>query len=121
MSDSIRAIAAGAAGALAPIETPRLANPSPLGHAGTRALAGEGIGHAGGPGFTDVLKDALTEARGNERTAEDMAQRFAAGDPGVGIHEAMIASEKASISLRFAVTLKNRVLEAYRELMNTSV
>ena len=114
MADAIRAIAAGA---LAPIEAPRLAPTPGL----THAVGHEASGRANGPGFSDVLKDALTEARGNERVAEDMAGRFAAGDPGVGIHEAMIASEKASISLRFAVTLKNRVLEAYRELMNTSV
>ena len=31
----------------------------------------------------------------------------------------MIAAEKANITVRYAVTLKNRVLEAYRDLMNT--
>jgi flagellar hook-basal body complex protein FliE len=50
-----------------------------------------------------------------------MSTRFAAGDPAVGMHETMIAAEKASIGLRYAVTLKNKLLEAYRELMNTPV
>jgi flagellar hook-basal body complex protein FliE len=39
----------------------------------------------------------------------------------VGIHEVMIASEKASIELRYATTLKNKALEAYRDLMSTPV
>jgi flagellar hook-basal body complex protein FliE len=33
----------------------------------------------------------------------------------------VIASEKASIAVRYAVTLKNKALEAYHELMNTQV
>jgi len=33
----------------------------------------------------------------------------------------MISTEKANISLRYATTLKNKAIEAYRELMNTQV
>ena len=39
----------------------------------------------------------------------------------MGIHEVMIASEKANIEIRYATTLKNKAIEAYRELMNTQV
>jgi flagellar hook-basal body complex protein FliE len=74
---------------------------------------------ASGPDFAETLTGALGRASAAEKTADEAAQRFAAGDPQVGIHEVMIASEKASISVRYAVTLKNRVLEAYRDLMNT--
>ena len=71
--------------------------------------------------FGSALTDALTAASEGERAANQEAARFAEGDPTAGIHETMIAAEKASISLRYAVTLKNKVLEAYRELMNTPV
>ena len=64
---------------------------------------------------------ALSEARGLESTAADMSEKFANGDQTVGIHEVMIASEKANIALRFATTLKNKAVEAYKELMNTQV
>ncbi len=74
-----------------------------------------------GPGFAEVLGRALGEAGRSERGADDAAVRFASGDPEVGIHEVVIAAEKANIAVRFAVTLKNRVIEAYRELMNTQV
>lgn len=63
----------------------------------------------------------LTEARGLENQASTAQDRFAAGDPGMGIHEVMIATEKANIAVRYAATLKNKVLEAYRELMQTQV
>src|SRR5262249_22396963 len=69
--------------------------------------------------FGKTLSNALTDAGKAEKAADDAANRFAAGDPQMGIHEVMIAAEKANISVRYAVTLKNKLLEAYRELMNT--
>lgn len=70
-----------------------------------------------GGSFAKVLEDAHNA----ESTATQAAEKFAKGDPSVGIHEVMIASEKANIELRYATTLKNKALEAYRELMNTQV
>ena len=64
---------------------------------------------------------ALDDARAAESEASKAAEKFANGDASIGIHEVMIASEKANLSLRFATTLKNKALEAYRELMNTQV
>jgi flagellar hook-basal body complex protein FliE len=64
---------------------------------------------------------ALKDAHAAEHVATDSAERFAKGDPGMGIHEVVIASEKANIAVRYATTLKNKALEAYRELMNTQV
>ena len=69
--------------------------------------------------FGQALTGALSKAGSEERAADDAAQRFANGDPSMGIHEVMIAAEKASITTRYAVTLKNKALEAYKELMNT--
>ena len=64
---------------------------------------------------------ALQDARGLEDKASEAAQKFANGDPGMGIHEVVIAAEKANIAVRYATTLKNKAVEAYRELMNTQV
>jgi flagellar hook-basal body complex protein FliE len=70
-----------------------------------------------GPTFGSVL----TDARKLENDATDAAQKFANGDPGMGIHEVVIAAEKANLAVRYATTLKNKAVEAYRELMNTQV
>lgn len=67
------------------------------------------------------FSQALDEAHAAEHKATRAAEQFANGDPGMGIHEVVIASEKANISLRYATTLKNKALDAYRELMNTQV
>ncbi len=72
-----------------------------------------------GPG--GAFSKILTDAKDLDKDAVHQAERFAAHDPSVGIHEVVIASEKASIAVRYAVTLKNKALEAYHELMNTQV
>jgi flagellar hook-basal body complex protein FliE len=65
--------------------------------------------------------EALESARRTETDATKAAESFAKGDPSIGIHEVVIAAEKANIAVRYATTLKNKALEAYRELMNTQV
>jgi flagellar hook-basal body complex protein FliE len=84
------------------------------------ATAG-GQAASNGVDFSKVMSNALTEAGQAERSADQSAKQFAAGDPNVGIHEVMISAEKAQVMLRYTVTLKNRLLEAYKELMNTPV
>ncbi len=69
----------------------------------------------------EAFQNVLTEASSAEKNATSQAERFAKGDPTMGIHEVMIASEKANIEIRYATTLKNKAIEAYRELMNTQV
>ena len=64
---------------------------------------------------------ALLDARALDKDAVQKAEGFANHDPNIGIHEVVIASEKASIAVRYATTLKNKALEAYHELMNTQV
>jgi flagellar hook-basal body complex protein FliE len=88
-------------------------------------------GISGVPGIEKPARDkldlagsfgkALQEAHAAEHHATYAAEQFAKGDPGMGIHEVVIASEKANIAVRYATTLKNKALEAYRELMNTQV
>lgn len=70
-----------------------------------------------GESFATVLENAHAAEKASNRA--DV--QFANGDPSVGIHEVVIAAEKANISVRFMTTLKNKALEAYRELINTQV
>jgi flagellar hook-basal body complex protein FliE len=85
------------------------------------ASSGAATEETGGIDFASTLANAIGGAGDQERAATEVADRFAAGDPDVGIHEVMIEAEKASVSLRFATTVKNQALAAYRELMNTPV
>jgi flagellar hook-basal body complex protein FliE len=86
----------------------------------------EGIRHIATPergpgeGFSEqmirFLEEANTEIRGGEKAAET----FAAGTNN-NIHETMIAMERASIALNLVGSVRNRILEAYNEVMRMSV
>ncbi len=71
--------------------------------------------------FGSAFEHALHQARELEHSSTQASEQFANGDPSMGIHEVMIAAEKASLAVRYTTTLKNKALEAYRELMNTQV
>ena len=85
------------------------------------AQPGETTQAASADDLASSFGKALSDARELDHKATDAAEKFASGDPAMGIHEVMIATEKANIAVRYATTLKNKALEAYRELMNTQV
>lgn len=101
---------------------------APLPVAGTEAAreaksveTAEGSASIHGMDFGHAFADALGGVRDLETKATTASTQFANGDPAMGIHEVMIATEKANLALRYTTTLKNKALEAYRELMNTQV
>ncbi|MBP6634022.1 MAG: flagellar hook-basal body complex protein FliE [Kofleriaceae bacterium] len=106
---------------IAPTDLGLAAAEGALGVERARAAPTASAAGPGQPGFADTLVDAIDQARALEGASTDASVRFAAGDPEIGIHEVVLASEKAGIALRYATTLKNKVVEAYRELMATQV
>ena len=50
--------------------------------------------------LADSFANALKDAHAAEHTATNAAEQFARGDSGMGIHEVMIATEKANLSVR---------------------
>ena len=74
-----------------------------------------------GVDFATELGRAVGQAGSAERASEDAATKFAAGDPSIGLHEVMIAAEKANIGVRYAVTLQKKLVDAYREIMQTNI
>ncbi|MCH4888716.1 flagellar hook-basal body complex protein FliE [Acidaminobacter sp. JC074] len=66
--------------------------------------------------FKELLVNALEEVNKDQLYAEEMDQKFMLGEVS-NIHDVMIASQKAELSLSFAVEVRNKVLEAYKEIM----
>ncbi len=69
-----------------------------------------------GEDFSKVLKEALDKVNQQQQKAEKMADDYAAGKIS-SIHDVIIEAEKASMSLRLTVEVRNRIVEAYREIM----
>ena len=70
--------------------------------------------------FSNSLNGGLT-AVNNSVKAADRAQEALAMGEDVSVHDVMIASEKASLSLQMAMQLRNKLLSAYTEINNVRV
>lgn len=70
--------------------------------------------------FKEVLTNALESVNNDQLNAEAMDTAFIKGETD-DIHGVMIASQKAELSLSFAVEVRNKVIEAYKEIMRIQV
>lgn len=70
--------------------------------------------------FGSYLKDALDKVNNLQLESEQIGNDFAAGKTD-NIHQVMIASEKADIALQFTMQIRNKILDAYSEIMRMQI
>lgn len=66
--------------------------------------------------FANYLKDALNKVNEAQNTSDQFTKKLAMGE-NVDLHQVMIAAEKASVSLTATLEIRNKVIEAYQEVM----
>jgi flagellar hook-basal body complex protein FliE len=71
--------------------------------------------------FTETLKQAIDQVNGQIIAANSAAMSYAAGDHAVPLSSVMISLEKANLAFQTAVTVRDRVTEAYNSIMNMQV
>jgi flagellar hook-basal body complex protein FliE len=74
---------------------------------------------AGGVSFAETLGQALGTVDKLQLDADGQAAKVANG--GGNLHEMSLALEKADVSLRLAVKVRNKLLDAYNEIMRMGV
>jgi flagellar hook-basal body complex protein FliE len=65
--------------------------------------------------------DLMTDAVGEVNRLEDQAARTVRGlmtGTGVDVHEAMIATQKASMAFELALAVRNKAVQAYQQVMS---
>lgn len=70
--------------------------------------------------FGDTLKDAVNSVNELQKTADRKMEDLATGKA-QSIPDVMIAAEKADIALKLMVQVRNKVIEAYQEVMKMQV
>ena|ERR1700677_4604012 len=70
--------------------------------------------------FAASLKDAVNSVNTAQKESDFKMQELATGKS-QNIHETMIAAEKADIALRLMVQVRNKMIEAYQEMMRMQV
>lgn len=69
--------------------------------------------------FKDTLNELMSQVNSQVQEADKMTDDFALGKTD-SLHEVMVATEKSSISLSFLLQIRNKLLEAYQEIMRMS-
>ncbi|NLN76974.1 MAG: flagellar hook-basal body complex protein FliE [Armatimonadetes bacterium] len=81
--------------------------------------AGE-TGTASPVDFTQTIKKAVAEVNSLQTQADKLAVDVASGDV-EDVHKAMIAMQKAKLALDFTIQVRNKVIEAYQEIMRMQI
>ncbi len=76
---------------------------------------------AGDGGFSTVLSGALQDINAAQVDASRQQQAFDASAPGATLEGTMISMQKAQIGFQAAVTVRNRLVSAYTDIMNMPV
>ena len=71
-------------------------------------------------GFGEIFKQALGEVNAAQAESDKLTNQLVTGEV-KDIHEVMIASQKASLSLQLTLQVRNKVVEAYQEVMRMQV
>ena len=72
-------------------------------------------------GFAELLKTSMDAVNEAQTSASDMAAALERGDKSVTLPEVMIALQKASLSFQAMTEVRNRLVNAYQEIMNMPI
>lgn len=70
--------------------------------------------------FSTILKSKLNEINQLQLDADQAINNVELGNSG-SIHEAVVALEKADLSFRTMMQVRNKIIEAYQEIMRMQV
>ncbi len=77
-------------------------------------------GH-GGANFSNLLKQSIDKVNELQQTSDQLARSFELGDPGISLAEVMIARQKSSVAFESVLRVRNKLVEAYREVMSMQI
>ena len=70
--------------------------------------------------FAEILKNSVNDVNEVQKNADLKVREFISGE-NTNLHETMISLEKADISFRLMMQVRNKILDAYKEVMNMNI
>ena len=77
-------------------------------------------GTASGTTFMDMLRSSMDQVNTHQQQADRSMRELVAGRT-KNVHETMLAIERADSSLKLMMQVRNKILDAYREIMRMQV
>lgn len=87
------------------------------------SLAASGATGAAGAtsGFSNALSDALRSVSRAQNESTSLQQQFQLGAENVSLERTMMAMQNAQVAFQAAMTVRNRLVSAYTDIMNMQV
>lgn len=74
-----------------------------------------------GPQFGELMSQAINKVNEVQQASSAMSTAYVKGDPNVDVTDVMIASQKAGVAFESMVQVRNKLVEAYRDVMNMPI
>lgn len=71
-----------------------------------------------GGDFAAMLKQSIDSVNQAQQTSGKLAEAFETGKSDVSLAEVMIASQKASVSFQAMLQVRNKLIDAYKDVMS---
>jgi len=76
---------------------------------------------SGSGSFAAALKSSLAEVNQMQQKADAAITALATGDNKTSLHDTMIAMEQADVSFRMMMQVRNKIVDAYQEILRMQV
>lgn len=71
--------------------------------------------------FGSIFKQAVDSVNHLQQQSSQLKTRFELGDPDVSLSEVMVAGQKASLGFEATLRVRNKLVQAYQDIMNMPV
>ena len=75
----------------------------------------------GGANFSSLLSQSIGKVNEMQQSAGTKTRAFEMGDPNISLPEVMIAKSKAGLAFEGMVQVRNKMIDAYQEIMRMQV
>lgn len=72
-------------------------------------------------GFGDMLNQAVNKVNDLQSTTSELRTAYEQGDPNADITRVMVASQKSSVAFDGLTQVRNKVVQAYEDIMNMPI
>ncbi|MBN2855443.1 MAG: flagellar hook-basal body complex protein FliE [Halothiobacillus sp. 20-53-49] len=76
---------------------------------------------AAGDSFSSLLTRAIGQVNDLQQTSSNLKTRFELGDPAVDLTQVMLAGQKASLGFNATLQVRNRLVQAYQDVLNMPI
>ncbi len=84
-------------------------------------VAGAGTQPVQGASFANAMSQALTQVSTQQMEATRLQREVALDNPTVSLEQTMMAMQKAQIGFQATIAVRNRLVQAYTDIMNMNV